>query len=165
MTLSAVSAISDMITPVVLITVATIFANGLLIAGGTVSDRMYALNRERLGILSGPDGEILDQDSLQPIQRERLRQIRDEAPMIMRRFGRIRNAVLIIWTAIGPLVLSVAAIAVAVTARSEAFACTALALVIAGVAGVFTGIVTAIGPLARSANALIDETTRTSVLG
>ena len=56
---------------------------------------------------------------------------------MMRRVGRIRNAVVIIWITVGLLVLSVAAIAVAVTARSEAFAFTALALVMAGVAGVF----------------------------
>jgi|SRR5215472_6872122 len=165
MTLSPVSAISDMITPVVLITVATVFANGLLIAAAAVGNRVSALNRERLGILAGPDGEILGEGDLPPIDRERLTQIRNEVPLIMRRFERIRDAVLLIWIAIGLIVLSVAAIAVAVTARSEAFAFTALALVIAGIAGVFAGIVAAIGPLARSANALIDETTRTSLLG
>lgn len=57
--------------------------------------------------------------------------------------------------------LSVAAIALAVTARSEGFAFTALALVVAGVAGVFAGIASVIGPAARSADAVIDETRRT----
>jgi hypothetical protein len=165
MTLSPVAAILDMITPVVLITVATVFANGLMIAAGAVANRVYVLNHARLGILTGPDGEILDEGDLPPMNRERLAQIRDEVPLIMRRFERIRNSVLLIWIAIGLLVLSVVAIAVAVTASSEAFGFTALALVIAGVAGVFAGIVGAIGPLARSANALIDETTRTRLLG
>jgi hypothetical protein len=153
-----------MVTPVVLITMATIFANGLMTAAAAVGDRIFALNRERLGILGGPHGEVLDEDSVPPIDRERLTQIRNEMPLIMRRIGRLRNAILIIWISIGILVLSVAAIAVAVTAHSEALAFTALALIMAGVAGVFAGIATMLAPLARSANALIDETRRTGLL-
>jgi len=95
----------------------------------------------------------------------RLTQIRDEEPVIMRRLGRLRNATLIIWIYIGLLVFSVAAIAVAVTARSEAVAFVALALVMAGVAGVFASVATVLTPLARSADALIDETRRTRMLG
>ena len=83
---------------------------------------------------------------------------------MMRRVGRIRNAVVIIWITAGLVVLSVAAIAVAVTARSEAFAFTALALVMAGVAGVFATIATMIGPATRSTNALMVETRRSGVL-
>lgn len=165
MSLSPVSAISDMVAPVVLITAAAILGNGLLTAGAAVADRMFALNRERMGILGGPHGEMLDEDSVPSRDRERLTQIRDELPLMIRRVRRVRTAVLIIWIAIGLLMLSVAAIAVAVTARSESFAFTALALVIAGVAGVFAGIAMVIGPLARSADALIGETRRTGVLG
>jgi Protein of unknown function (DUF2721) len=154
-----------MVAPVVLITVATIFANGLLTAGTNVADRVSALNRERLGILRGPHGEMLDENSVPPIDRERLTQIRGQMPWLIRRGLRIRSAVLIIWIAIGLLMLSVAAIAVAVTARSEAFAFTALALVMAGVAGVFAGIATTIIPGTRSADPLIDQTRRTGMLG
>ena len=104
------------------ISLAVIFANELLTAGATVADRVFTLNRERLGILRGPHGEILDVDSVPPIDRERLTQIRVEMPLLSRRVRRIRSAVLIIWIAIGLLMLSVAAIPVAVTARSEAAA-------------------------------------------
>jgi len=52
-----VSAISDMIAPVVLITLATIFGNGLLTVGTSLADNVLGLTRERLGILRGPDGE------------------------------------------------------------------------------------------------------------
>ena len=159
------SAIADMVAPVVLITMSVMFANGLLSAGTAVRDRIFALNQERLGILRGPHGEILDEDNVPPMDRERLTQISDEEPLIMRRVGRLRNAILIIWISIGILVLSVAAIAVAVTARSEAAAFVALALVMAGAAGVFAGIVTVLAPISRSANALLEETRRTRVLG
>lgn len=157
------SAISDMVAPVVLITLATIFANGLLTVGTTLAGRASALNRERMGILRGPHGEMLDENSVPPVDRERLTQVKDEMRLLMRRGLRIRSAVLIIWIALGLLMLSVAAIAVAVTARSEAFAFTALALVMAGVAGVFAGIATVIAA-ARSADPLVQEVRSTGVL-
>ena len=43
------SAIVDMVTPVVLITMAVILASGLLNAGTAVRDRVFELNREHLG--------------------------------------------------------------------------------------------------------------------
>jgi len=165
MSLSPVSAIADMVAPVVLITMAAIFANGLISALSTVGERMFALNREQLDILTGLNGEELDEDSLPPMHRVRLTQIRDEEPLIMRRLGRLRNAIVILWITIGILVLGVAAIAVAVTARSEAVAFVALALVMAGAAGVFAGIVTVLAPLSRSTNVLIEETRRARILG
>ena len=162
--LSPLSAIADMVAPVVLITLATIFANGLLTVVAVVGERMFALNRERRDILGGPHGEMLDEDRVPPGGRERLSQIRAEEPLIMRRFGRIRNALLIIWITIGLLVLSVAAIAVAATAHSEAFAFVALALVIAGVVAFFAAVASLLAPLTRSANALMEETRRTGML-
>jgi hypothetical protein len=154
-----------MVTPVVLIIMAVIFANGVISTINTVGARLFTLNQEQMDILTGPHGEELDEDSVPPMHRVRLTQIRDEQPVIMRRVGRLRTAALIIWISIGLLVLSVPAIALAVTARSEAVAFVALALVIAGVAGVFASIATVLTPLARSANALIEETRRTRMLG
>ena len=159
------SAISDMVAPVVIITLAAIFANGLLASGATIADRILALNQQRLDILSGPHGEMLDENSVPPVDRERLMQLRYEMPLLIRRGQHIRGAVLIAWIAIGLLTLSVAAIAVAVTAHSEAFAFTALALVMAGVACVFAAIATAIVPLARSADPAVKEARRTGVAG
>jgi len=151
-----------MVAPVVLITVATIFANGLLTANAAFADRIFTLNRERRGILRGPRGELLDEDSLSPVDRERLMEIKDATPLLRRRFRRLRRAIRMMWIAIGLLVLSVAAIAAAVTANSEAVAFTAVALVLAGVAVFFTGVATVISP-ARSIDALIDETRRTGL--
>jgi len=151
--LSPLSAIADMVAPVVLITLATIFCNGLMTVGTAMEGRLLGLDRERLGILRGPHGEMLDEDSVPPNDRERLRRIGDQMPVMIMRGRQLRRAILIMWIAIGLLVLSVAAIAVAATARSEAFAFTALALVIAAVAGMFAGIATVIVPLARRANA------------
>jgi hypothetical protein len=163
--LSPVTAIADMVAPVVLITLATIFANGLMTVGATFANTVLALEKERLGILAGPHGEVLDEGNVPPVVRERLRQIGDAMPLLIKRVLLVRIAVLIMWLAIGFLVLSVAAIAVAVTARSEAFAFAALALVLAGVAGVFAGIATMIVPLARPATAPMEAVRHMGVHG
>jgi hypothetical protein len=152
-----------MVAPVVLITLSVIFANGLLTTNAAYAERIFTLHHERHGILRGPHGEMLDEDSVPPMDRERLAEIRNMTPLITRRFRRLRGAILIIWIAIGLLVLSVAAIAVAVTAHSEAFAFAALALVLAGVAGFFASVATVIGAAARSADALIDEARHTGL--
>jgi hypothetical protein len=162
MSLSPVSAIADMVAPVVLITLSTIFANGLMIVNAALAERLFTLNRERRGILRGSGGELLDEDSVSPMDRERLMEIRDVTPLIIRRFRRLRSAVLMMWITIGLLVLSVAAIAAAVTANSEPVAFTALALILAGVALFFFGVATVISPN-RSMDALIDETKRTGL--
>ncbi|HYK29794.1 MAG TPA: hypothetical protein VEV61_17635 [Streptosporangiaceae bacterium] len=165
MSLSPLSAIAEMVTPVVLITMSVIFANGLISTINTIGARLFTLNEQQMDILTGPHGEELDVESLAPMHGVRLTQIRDEEPVIMRRVGRLRNAALLIWISIGIFVLSVAAIAVATTARSEAVAFVALALVMAGVGGVFASIATVLTPLSRSASALIEETRRTRMLG
>jgi hypothetical protein len=81
-----VSAISDMVAPVVLMTLATIFANGLLTVAASIAQNVFALDRERLVILRGPHGEMFDEESVPPIDRKRLTQIRDEMPLMIGRF-------------------------------------------------------------------------------
>jgi hypothetical protein len=153
--LSPLSAISDMVAPVVLITVAAFIGNGLQAASITLAGFVLAMEREQMGILRGPHGDKLEESSLPDLDRERLTQISDQKARTVRRIAVARRAVVIVWVAIGLLVLSVAAIAVAATARSEAFAFTALALVIAGVMVVFGAVASAVGPLARSREAVI----------
>ena len=48
MILSPVSAISDMVAPVVLMTLSTIFANGLMTVAGNISENVVALNFRRI---------------------------------------------------------------------------------------------------------------------
>ena len=155
MSLSPVSAIADMVAPVVIITLAAFLSNGLLTVSITVAAWVLALDRERHGILRGPHGEMLDEGSVPPADRERLTQIRNDTLLLTRRIQHLRTAVELIWIAIGLLVLGVAAIAAAVTAHSEALGFTALALVLAGVAVVFISMAMSVVPLARPGEALI----------
>src|SRR6516164_6869272 len=109
MSLSPVSAISDMVAPVVLITMGVIFSNALMNFTTAFADRVLAMDRERLGILRGPHVEMLDEDSVPPNDRERVRQISDVTPRLVKRIEQSRAAIIIVWVAIGLLVLSVAA--------------------------------------------------------
>src|SRR5215469_4821823 len=163
--LSSVSAIGDMVAPVVLITLTTIFSNGLTAVGTGLGRDVLAMERERMSILRGPHGEVLDEGSVPPMDRERLTEITNLMPLLIGRVWRIRRAVVIMWIAIGLFVLSVAAIAVAVTANSEAFGFTALALVLAGVAGFFAGILAVVGPMARRAGDPLEAIRHMGMLG
>jgi hypothetical protein len=89
--LSPLSAIAEMVTPVVLITMSVIFANGLISTINTIAARLFTLNEQRMDILTGPHGEELGEDSVPPMHRVRLKQIRDGEPVIMRRVGRLRK--------------------------------------------------------------------------
>jgi hypothetical protein len=157
MSLSPLSAIADMVAPVVIITLAA-FLCRLLTAAITLGGWVLALDRERHGILRGPHGELLDEGSVPPADRERLTQISNATLLTTRRIRHLRAGIVMIWIAIGLLVLGVAAIAAAVTARSEALAFTALALVLAGVGVVFATTAIAVVPLARPGEAVIGGT-------
>jgi hypothetical protein len=102
-----------MVAPVVLITVSVIFANGLETLSTYYAEKVLSLDEKRLGILSGPHGELLNADSVPPVDRERLAQIRDLEPLMIERHRRVRITILIMWMAVALFVLSVAAIAVA----------------------------------------------------
>jgi uncharacterized membrane protein YqgA involved in biofilm formation len=164
MTLSPVSAIAAMVAPVVLITAGALVGNGLQQTFVSVANRVYELNRERLEILAGPDGEVLTEDRLRPIERNRLAQIKHELPLVIQRIRHLRGAAVMFYAALGMLALAVVAIAIAVTAHSAAFGYIALALVLAGVVGEFAGVATMITALVKSANTVTYETVSTGEL-
>ncbi|HYK28175.1 MAG TPA: DUF2721 domain-containing protein [Streptosporangiaceae bacterium] len=163
--LTPVQAIEAMVTPVVFITVGGLFTNGLMVAVTTIGTRLHDLDRERLDILGGPNGELLTENQLTPVDRERLDIIRGEVPMLMRRVQGIRRAIMIVYTAMALLVLSVIFIAASIPDESVPLAYVALGFVVAGVVAVFIAITIAVRVAAKSANALRYETGRLDELG
>ena len=163
MQLSAISAISAMVAPVVLITSGAILSNGLVTIYGAVNDRMRNLDLEYRHLVTGPDGTLLPQ--LPSADAERVTEIRRQLPPLLRRHRLIHNAILLIFGALVVLVLSVITIAAAVTGRSEAVAIAALALVLAGTVVILGGVVCAARSLAMSTNAIEYEVSRTLSLG
>ena len=165
MTVTSVSAISDMVAPVVLLTVGSMLCNGLLGAYSGVNDRLREMTRERIEIRTGRDGEVLDTAKVDAAGRERLAEIDHQVPMILRRLQQARIALLLIYMAIAVFGLSIIAIAVAVSDDSDAFGQTALALVLAGTVVLLVGIVVAAISLVRSADAITYAIDRTRSLG
>jgi hypothetical protein len=162
--LIAVSAISAMVAPVVLVTTSALLSNGLLAVYASVNDRMREMTSERLALLSGPHGQFLGKTELSAVSLERLAQIDQQMPMILRRHRLIRDAVLILYGAVVILGLSVIAIAVAVSADSEAVGDAALGLVLAGTLVLISGLLAAARSLARSNDAISYAVSRTNAL-
>src|SRR5208282_6326966 len=93
----AVTAIQAMVAPVVLITTGAILSGALLTMYGSVNDRMRAMDRERLDILTGTAGALLSAAEVPPAGRERLTQLDTQLPMLLRRHRLLHNAVLLIY--------------------------------------------------------------------
>ncbi len=161
----AVTAIQAMVAPVVLITTAAILSAALLTMYSSVNDRMRAMDRERLDILTGAAGTLLSAVEVPPAGRERLAQIDTQLPMLLRRHRLLHNAVLVIYTGVAVLVLSVITIGVAVTGRSGAAATAALVLVLVGTVILLGGLVFAARSIMISMDAIDYEVRRALSLG
>jgi len=158
-------AIADMLAPVVLISAGGLFANGLLSADTACSKRLHELNSERLSLLGGPRGEKLTESQVPDINKARLELIDHQVPLVMARIRGVRNACVLVYAAMGLLVLSIILIAAAIPDSSAALAYTALALVVGGVMIQFAAIILATRVMGRSADTLTYETRRTNELG
>jgi hypothetical protein len=161
----AVTAIQAMVAPVVLITTGAILSGALLAMYGSVNDRMRAMDRERLDILTGAAGTLLSAAEVPPAGRERLTQIDAQLPMLLRRHRLLHNAVLLIYAGVAVLVLSVIAIGVAVTGSSGAAGTAALALVLAGTVMLLGGLLFAARSIMISMDAIDYEVRRALSLG
>jgi Protein of unknown function (DUF2721) len=135
MSMASVDGIDAMVAPVVLITLGSLLANGILAASTAVLDNTRGLARER--------DELLDAASISVENQKRLDEINQQLPVALRHNRLLRNALVLIYAGIGVLILSVISIAVAVAADLQAFGTLALAFVLAGTVAEFAGIVTA----------------------
>jgi hypothetical protein len=153
-----------MVAPVVLLTVGGLMTNGLLVVYSAINDRMRDMTRERLEIRRGLAGQVLDADSIPPIDAERLHQIGVQLPMLLRRHKLTRASVLVIYAAIVVLGLSVIVIAIAVAQDNKADATVALGLVLAGTVILLAGMGVAALSLAKSADAISYAVDRTDAL-
>ena len=154
-----------MVAPVVLITTAAILSGGILSMYGSVNDRMRAMNRERLQILTSDTGTLLSVIVLPASSRERVAQIDIQLPMLLRRHRLLKNAVLAIFAAIAVLVLSVIVIGAAVTSGSGGVGVAALALVLAGTTTLLVGLLMATRSILMSQDAIDSEVRRALSLG
>ena len=123
------------------------------------------MDHERLEILTGAGGALLSAADVSASGRERLTQIDTQLPMLLRRHRLLRDAVLLIYAGVAVLVLSVVAIAVAVTNRSGAVGTVALVLVLAGTVTLLGGLLLAARSIMISDDAIDYEVKRSLSLG
>jgi hypothetical protein len=164
-TLTAVNAISDMVAPVVLLTVGGMVSNGLITIYHDIDNRMREMTRERLEIRRGPAGQVLETDAMPAIDQERLYEIGVQLPMLLRRHKLTRLAVLTIYVALVVLGLSIVVIAPAVALHAEIAGRVALGLVVAGTIILLLGMGVAATSLAKSADAITYAVQRTTKFG
>jgi 4-hydroxybenzoate polyprenyltransferase len=164
-TLIAVNAISDMVAPVVLLTVGGMLSNGLITIYNDIDNRIRDMTRERLEIRRGPAGQVLDADGVPDIDQERLTEIGTQLPMLLRRHKLTRLSVLTIYGALALLGLSIVVIAIAVGLNDEIAGRVALGLVLAGTIIMLLGLGVAAMSLAKSADAITYAVKRTTNLG
>jgi len=125
MKLASVTAIADMVAPVVLITTGVLMANGLISTYTLIIDRIRALKRERL-------------ETSRP---EKLPEIDQQLATMTRRVRLLHAAVLTIFAGITSLVLAVVSIGMAEVHQSEIIGDVALGFVIAGAVTMLGGLV------------------------
>jgi hypothetical protein len=164
-TLTAVNTINDMVAPVVLLTVGGMVSNGLITIYNDIDNRMRDMTRERLEIWRGPAGQVLDPDGVPAIGQERLTEIGEQLPMLLRRLKLTRLSVLTIYVALVVLGLSIVVIALAVALDDEIVGRVALGLVLAGTITLLLGLGVAAMSLAKSAKAISYEVERTTKFG
>jgi len=148
---------------VILISAGGLFANGLLAADTACSERLHELNSKRLSLLGEP-GENLTENQVSDINMGRLELIDHQVPLVMKRIRGLRDACVLVYSAMALLVLSIILIAAAIPDSSVALAYTALALVACGVMIQFAAMILATRVMVRSADTLTYETRRTDEL-
>jgi hypothetical protein len=162
---TAIRAIEAMVAPVVLITAAAVLSGGVLSVFGSVNDRMRSMTAQRLDLLAGPDGMLRPLADLPTGTQERVVQIDEQLPMLLRRHRLLRFAVLSIFIGVAILVASVITLAIAVPTNSDDVAYVSLALVLAGTVAILLGCLFAASSIMISQDAIAYEVNRSMSLG
>lgn len=122
------------LAPVVMVTACGILLTGMLSHYSSINDRIRALAAERLGLaLRTPagDGEAL--------AGERLTQIDHQVPMLIHRHRQVHHGILLGYTAVVTLVVSMFVIGAAALAHSSVLGTIALFVFLAGTALLMLG--------------------------
>lgn len=158
--------IQVILAPVVMITSCAIIVGGILTQYNAINDRLRALARERLDLLTAPDGALNHSQSLgNSAHGERLGEIDAQLPLLLRRHELARNAALALYSAIIILIVSMFTIALAVLQTGAALRNVALITFLLGTASALVGIVLMAHELRISHDAVRYEVRRVLDLG
>jgi len=125
--------INLIIAPVVLVTACGILQSGILTRYGSLGQRMRSLAHERLELIrSGKGSDIF--------LVERIQEIDNQLPVLIKRHRILQQASLMTYCAIGIFIVSMFAIALAVASNASIMATAALSLFIVGTGFVLFGV-------------------------
>jgi hypothetical protein len=147
--------IQDILAPVVMVTACAIILGGLWTHAESINDRLRAMNQERLELWRQPptaDAYIT----------ERLAEIDAQAPMLLRRHHRVRQAIVMAYAAI--MVYIVSMFAIALTVLRNTTGAPALLLFLTATLLLLVAVVLAILEIRISHRALEYETNRVEAL-
>jgi hypothetical protein len=151
---TAAKTISLILAPVVMLTACGILVSAMLQHYGAINDRVRAMTRERLDLVTGATAG--------PV--ERLTEIDHQLPGLLHRHELVRNAVLTIYAAVLVFVLSMFAMAAAAVSTSGTLATVALLIFLGGTAVMLVGLVYFAADIRSSHQALQYEARRVSGL-
>ena len=158
---AVVNIIQLIVAPAVMVTTCAILLGGMQGHYAAVNDRLRAMARERLDLLLG-SGQSSNPAAFVS---ERLEQIDQQLPDILRRHKRIRDAVLLVYCAVLVYLLSMVVIAVAVMTASAWLSIGALLVFLAATSLLLLGITLTILESRASYRAVQYEVQRVQRLG
>jgi hypothetical protein len=135
-------AIQFILAPVVMVSSCAILLTGILTVYNSLSERLRNFTHERLELLRGKDGGF-DLDAIRDdaYKMERLREIDELLPGILRRHEQVHQSALAMYLGIMTFVLSMFSIAVAVITQVAAAATLAFVIFLLGTAAMFVSVV------------------------
>lgn len=135
-------AIQFILAPVVMVSSCAILLTGILSVYNNLSDRLRTFTHERLDLLRGKDGGFdLDAIRSDEYKMERLREIDELLPGILRRHELVHQSALAMYLAIMIFVFSMFAIAVAVITQLAAVATLAFVIFLLGTLALLVSVV------------------------
>ena len=122
------------LAPVVMVTACGLLLNGMLAHYTAINDRIRRLTAERLGLAF-----VVPADDHEALARERLTEIDHQVPMLIDRHRQVHHAILLVYSAVVTLVLSMFIIGAAALADSDALGTIALFVFLAATAAILVG--------------------------
>jgi hypothetical protein len=123
------------LAPVVMVTACGLLLNGMLTHYTAINDRIRRLTAERIGLAFLTPAA----DDHGALARERLTEIDHQVPMLIDRHRQVHHAILLVYTSVVTLVLSMFIIGAAALADSDALGTVALFVFLAATAAVLAG--------------------------
>ena len=149
------------LAPIVMVTACAILAGGLLTRYAAINDRLRAIVRERLDLLRAGAGQA----QRDPLTAERLEELDEQAPGLLRRHTQARNALLGTYSAVLIFISDMFLIALAAATGLDWLADVVLVVFLAGVAALFAGVLLTLLELRTSHLAVQREVRRVAALG